>query len=88
MGRIILVVMNVAQVYYRVCPFAKVCLVINCQMAIYGHPPRTGNGGDWVFVSLSQCLCHSSVGRKGSLLCSDVPLGAESEILPLIFKHV
>lgn len=48
MGEIALVV--VAQLYLRVCVLAKLCLVINCQMAIYGHPPRTGKEGDWVFL--------------------------------------
>lgn len=40
------VVMNVAIVGVH----AMVCLVINCQMAIHGHPPSTGNGSDWTVV--------------------------------------
>lgn len=33
-----------------VCVLTTVCLVINCQMAKYGHPPTAGNGSDWIVV--------------------------------------
>lgn len=49
MGKTALVV--VTQLYLRGCVHAELCLVMSCQghEAIYGHPLRTGNGGDWVF---------------------------------------
>lgn len=47
MGKRTLLEVNVAQLYKGVCELARVSLVKNCQMAIYGHPTRTGNVSDW-----------------------------------------